>query len=101
MTTRSHTVDRELFLILVALLLLAFATRFVDASDNSVGTTLVAAGAASSAAVTAPATAVGSASIALDAANNPYWAPAHAFARRLAPVYSDAVAATEAHAPRE
>lgn len=97
MTTRSHTVDRELFLILVALLLLAFATRFVDASDNSVGTTLVAAGAV----VAVPTTAVGSASIALDAANNPYWAPAHAFARRLAPVYSDAVAATEAHAPRE
>lgn len=97
MTTRSHTVDRELFLILVALLLLAIATRFVDAGGNSVRTTLAASGAA----VTAQATAIGSASIALDAANNPYWAPAHAFSRRPAPIYSDAVAAPEAHAPRE
>jgi len=88
MTTRSHTIDRELFLILIALLLLAFAARFVGASGND-----------AKAAFATPATAVASTTI-IQRVANPYWAPAHAFSRRLAPVYSDATVA-ETPTPRE
>ncbi len=90
MTTRNHTIDRELFLILIALLLLALATQFVDARGND-----------AEAAFLTPATAGASTSVTLDAAANPYWAPAHAFSRRPAPVFSDAAVATVTHTPQE
>ncbi len=91
MMTRSHTIDRELFLILIVLLVLAFATRFVDASSNSV-----------EAARASTATALESTTpTALDAAENPYWAPAHAFSRRPAPVYSNAAVVTMTYIPQE
>lgn len=91
MTTRSHTIDRELFLILIALLVLAFATRLVDARSNGAETALA------STVVAIESTPVTS----LDAAANPYWAPAHAFTRRPAPIYSDATVAVAEHAPQE
>ena len=90
MTTRGYTIDRELFLILITLFLLAFAMRFADASGNDAEAALV-----------STATAVESAAVTLDAAANPYWAPAHAFPRRLAPVYSDATTTTGAYALEE
>lgn len=91
MRTQSRTIDRELFLILIVLLVLAFATRFVDANSNGV-----------EAALAATATALESTTpTALDAAANPYWAPAHAFSRRPMPVYSDAAVVTMTYAPQE
>lgn len=80
MTSRSHTTDRELLLILITLLLLAFATHYSNAGDAEV--------ALAKPATTAHTTAQ-TVAVTLDAAANPYWAPAHAFSRRLAPVYSD------------
>ena len=90
MTTQSHTIDRELFLILIVLLVLAFATQLVDASGDSAET-----------AFATPVIGIETASVTLDAANNPYWAPAHAFARRPAPVYSDATVSAAEHASQE
>lgn len=85
MTTRSRTTDRELILILITLFMLAFATRFVDAGSEEVR-----------AAFATPIASIRSASLdRLDAATNPYWAPAHSFSRRLDPVYSDATTTTE------
>ena len=91
MTTQSHTIDREFFLILIVLLVLAFATQLVDASGDS-----------AEAVFTTPVTASAEeATISLDAATNPYWAPAHAFSRRLAPVYSDATMSAAESTPQE
>jgi len=91
MRDQSHTIDRELFLILIVLLVLAFATRFVDASGDSAEAVFATPAAASAEAAT----------VTLDAAANPYWAPAHAFSRRLAPVYSDATVSAAEHTPQE
>lgn len=85
MTTRSRTTDRELILILIALFMLAFAARFVDASGED-----------TRAAFATPIASIRSPSLErLDATTNPYWTPAHGFPRRLAPVYSDAAATVE------
>lgn len=90
MTSRSHTTDRELLLILITLLLLAFATQFSNASDAGAEVSLA-----------APAIITQSAAVTLDATANPYWAPVHAFPRRLAPVYSDATGEATPHATQE
>ncbi|HHW87256.1 MAG TPA: hypothetical protein GX400_13735 [Chloroflexi bacterium] len=90
MMTRSHTTDRELFLILISLFLLALATHFSPTGDADVEIEL-----ATHVAASQPAPA------ALDAAANPYWAPAHAFPRRPAPVYSDATPQAMRNATQE
>ncbi len=78
MIGRRTTIDRELLLILLAFLLLALAaqsTRLEINLDN--------------AKTTRQARATEIADTFADAAANPYWAPAHAFARHPAPLYSD------------
>lgn len=90
MTSRSHTTDRELFLILITLLLLAFATQFSKASDASV-----------EAGLGTPTAGIHPTPGAWEAAANPYWAPAHAFQRRSSPVYSDAIAELASNASQE
>jgi hypothetical protein len=88
MMSRSQTTDRELLLILITLLLLAYATQFGNASHA--GEVVVA---------TSPTTALDRAATAESA--NPYWAPAHAFSRRLEPVYSDATREATPRATQE
>lgn len=86
MMARSQTTDRELFLILITVFMLAFAARVVEArSSNTVAASPIATAEHQST------------SAILDAAANPYWAPAHAFARRLAPIYSDATPTAMSH----
>lgn len=79
MIDRRTTIDRELLLILLAFLLLALAARSTRLEINL-----------DDAEATRAAQATEIASTFADAAANPYWAPAHAFTRHPAPLYSDA-----------
>lgn len=78
MMSRRYTIDRELLLILIALITLALVAHTtaqpVEVED----------------AFAAQQRLTAEAQIGAAPAANPYWAPAHAFPRRPAPVYSDA-----------
>jgi hypothetical protein len=81
MTSRRRTIDFELLILLVVLILLATAAQ-------STGHSLY----LTEADLPKNAANAATASQMLDASANPHWAPAHAFARRQLLVYSDEAA---------
>ncbi|MFO7633825.1 MAG: hypothetical protein R6W76_14875 [Caldilinea sp.] len=89
MTSRRRTIDFELLILLVVLILLATAAQSTGRSLNPAEADL-----------TNDAANAVTASQMLDASANPYWAPAHAFARRPLPVYSDEAAPADSPAAR-
>ena len=89
MTSRRRTIDFELLILLVVLVLLATAAQSTGRSLNL-----------AEAVLTTNAANVAATGQMLDASANPDWAPAHAFARRPLPVYSDEAAPAESPAAR-
>lgn len=84
MMSRRSTIDRELLLILIALLSLALLAH-TTAQPTEVEDAFAVQQRLTIEAETG----------AVPAAANPYWAPAHAFPRRLAPLYSDDASMSE------
>lgn len=84
MAERTRAVDRELLILLIAFISLALIARATGRSEGFVVETATSLQLSRSAATL----------YLDDASTNPYWAPAHAFTRRLAPVYSSGATLT-------